>query len=161
MERKKTDNITRSSVPSGGRCGRADLFLIGALLTIGAALLLYIRISAKAGDVLQVRIDGQTVAEYPMDEELDVILTGKDAGTNRLIISDGQAWFSEASCPDHLCMGMGRIEKTGQSIICLPNHVSVEITNRGDNAGYSETQSTDGSGKSDTGKGAVDAVVGR
>ena len=38
-----------------------------------------------------------------------------------------EAFLKEASCPDHLCINMGRIRKTGQSIICLPNKVTVEI----------------------------------
>lgn len=164
MESKNTDNITRSSASTVRHGCRADTMLIGALLLIGVALMLYIRISSRTGSMLQVRIDGQTVAQYPMDEDIDIILTGKDGGTNRLIISDGQAWFSEASCPDHLCIGMGRIDKAGQSIICLPNRVSVEVMGgrdipnaEGDDGDAQDKEST----KQVEQSSGVDAVVGR
>ena len=43
------------------------------------------------------------------------------------MIRDGGARIEEASCPDRLCVGMGVIRRAGQSIICLPNQVVVEI----------------------------------
>jgi hypothetical protein len=36
----------------------------------------------------------------------------------------------EASCPDGLCKSMGRISMSGQSIICLPNKVVIEILDK-------------------------------
>ena len=159
-----SDTASEMSASRSAHRGRAGTLLIGALLLIGAALLLYTRISSRKGSILQVRIDGQTVAEYPMGEDIDIILTGKDGGTNHLIISDGQAWFSEASCPDHLCIGMGRIDKAGQSIICLPNRISVEVMGgrdipnaEGDDGDAQDKEST----KQVEQSSGVDAVVGR
>lgn len=161
-------SASRSAEPSASRsarCGGADTLLIGALLLIGAVLLAYTHFCSKAGSVLQVRIDGQTVAEYPMDKDIDIILTGKDGGTNHLIISGGQAWFSEASCPDHLCIEMGRIDKAGQSIICLPNRVSVEVMGGRDAQNAGGEDDGDAQDKESAHhveqSGGVDAVVGR
>ena len=159
-----SDAASEMSASRSAHRGRAGTLLIGALLLIGAALLLYTRISSRKGSILQVRIDGQTVAEYPMGEDIDIILTGKDGGTNHLVISDGQAWFSEASCPDHLCIGMGRIDKAGQSIICLPNRVSVEVIG-GRDIPNAEEDDGDAQDKESTKQveqsSGVDAVVGR
>ncbi|MBQ5523338.1 MAG: NusG domain II-containing protein, partial [Oscillospiraceae bacterium] len=40
---------------------------------------------------------------------------------------DGEAWISEANCPDKLCMGFGKISKNGEVIVCLPNRLIVVI----------------------------------
>ncbi|WP_440248169.1 NusG domain II-containing protein [Catenibacterium faecis] len=32
-----------------------------------------------------------------------------------------------ATCPDHLCIKQGTINKKGQSIICLPHKLIVEV----------------------------------
>ena len=48
-------------------------------------------------------------------------------GKNQLVIADGTARIETADCPDERCVQMGRISRSGQSIICLPHQVVVEI----------------------------------
>ena len=48
-------------------------------------------------------------------------------GTNLLVIQDGYAWVAEASCPDGICSSHRPICHDGESIICLPNKVVIEI----------------------------------
>ena len=50
-----------------------------------------------------------------------------NGGSNILVIEGGQAWLSEANCPDLLCVHQGKIRYTGQSIICLPNRLTVTV----------------------------------
>lgn len=42
-------------------------------------------------------------------------------------ISDGKAYVLESDCPDGLCMDMKKAQNVGDSIICVPNKVSVKI----------------------------------
>ena len=42
-------------------------------------------------------------------------------------IKDGEADMISADCPDKLCVHQKAISKDGESIICLPNQVVVEI----------------------------------
>ena len=170
--------------PSGAvRLKKPDLLLIGMLLIMGAGLIIYTKFMSHTGNVVQIRVDGEAKAEYPLDTDIDVILSGVDGGMNHLIIQDGQAWFSEASCPDGLCIGMGKISKSGQSIICLPNRVTAEIVgeiDEGDgrtsgkengvdkpSGANAETEkgiddvSEDGSIHDDQGTGDIDVIVGK
>ncbi|MER2183468.1 MAG: NusG domain II-containing protein, partial [Clostridia bacterium] len=50
-----------------------------------------------------------------------------NGGTNTLVIENGEAWVSEANCPDKICMGMGKISKNGEFIACLPNQVIIVV----------------------------------
>ena len=52
-----------------------------------------------------------------------------DGSYNLLVIQDGKADVTEASCPDGICVNHRAISKQGQSIVCLPNKVVVEIEN--------------------------------
>ena len=36
--------------------------------------------------------------------------------------------MAESTCHDHVCEGMGRISKVGETIICLPNGLFVKVT---------------------------------
>ena len=33
----------------------------------------------------------------------------------------------KATCPDHLCIKQGKINKKGATIVCLPHHLVVEV----------------------------------
>lgn len=48
-------------------------------------------------------------------------------GHNKVVIADGEVWMESADCPDKLCISQGKISKTGQTIICLPNKTMVTI----------------------------------
>ena len=41
--------------------------------------------------------------------------------------------ISEASCPDKICVNHKRIQKSGETIICAPNKVVVEIKSKSKN----------------------------
>lgn len=48
-------------------------------------------------------------------------------GHNKVVIADGEVWMEAADCPDRLCVAQGKISRSGQTIICLPNRVMVTI----------------------------------
>jgi len=109
---------------------RKDIWLYLCLALVGALFAGLRLFGAEEGSVVQVRVSGEVRAEYSLSEDADVVVDGK-GGTNRLKIAGGEAWIEEASCPDGLCVHMGKISKTGQSVICLPNQVVVEIVSSG------------------------------
>ena len=104
-----------------------DLIIVGALLLAALLALLLVRNrqEAKTGTdaVAVVRTDdGEEV--YPLNKDGVFSLNG---GTNTLVIENGEAWVSEADCPDKICMGMGKISKNGEFIACLPNRVIIVV----------------------------------
>jgi hypothetical protein len=146
--------------PSGAiRLKKPDLLLIVVLLIVGAGVVIYTQFMSHTGNVVQIRVDGDVKAEYPLDSDIDVILGGVDGGTNHLIIQDGQAWFSEASCPDGLCVGMGKISKSGQSIICLPNRVTAEIIGETDDSNGRTPEKGNGADKPSVANGETEKGI--
>ena len=107
---------------------RRDLLLAGLLLVLALALLLvtrYARGRAPAtGPVAVVSVNGEEAGRYPLSDAGTFALNG---GTNILVIADGEAWVSEADCPDKICMGMGHISHSGEFIACLPNRVIIVV----------------------------------
>ncbi len=106
---------------------RYDIILIIGLLVITAIIALGVRLTEKTGKTVVVSVDGVEKYTFPLDENLEFKIEGYEDGTNYLVIKDGEAYLTEASCPDLLCVHMGKISSQGQSIICLPNRVVVEI----------------------------------
>jgi hypothetical protein len=44
-----------------------------------------------------------------------------------LVISDGKADMESADCPNQICVHHSAISHTGETIVCLPNRVVIEI----------------------------------
>ncbi len=105
-----------------------DLILAGVLLA--AALLIFIGMrqhqkeETGTGAQAVVTVDGEEVGRYYLNRSGTYSLNG---GSNILIIENGEAWVSEANCPDKVCMGMGKISRNGEFIACLPNRLIVII----------------------------------
>lgn len=112
---------------------KADLLLLAAALVFGAVLAAVLLLRSPGGTV-QVRVAGAVTAGYPLDVDASYTITGADGGTNLLVIEDGAARIEEASCPDGVCVHTGRIRRNGQSIVCLPNQVVVEIVSDTENS---------------------------
>ena len=101
-----------------------DLILAGSLLLAAVILLLAINGSRESGGMAVVRVDGVETERHPLSVNGTFPLNG---GSNILIIQDGQAWVSEANCPDLICVRQGKIHYTGQVITCLPNRLTVTV----------------------------------
>lgn len=103
-----------------------DIILIALVLSAALLIWLGLVLFRESGEYVLVSRDGAELARYPLDTDLQVELSD-NGGYNTLIIHDGTAHISDASCPDKLCVNQGSIEFSGQSIICLPNRLVVEI----------------------------------
>ena len=102
----------------------ADLCVILAMLLLAGVLFLALRLGREEGGVAVVRVDGRETERHALSVDGVFPLNG---GSNVLVVENGEAWLSEADCPDHLCVKMGKIRYNGQTITCLPNRLTVTV----------------------------------
>ena len=107
---------------------KLDFIIIACMIAVGLFVMAVVLLTQKDGEMVTVEVSGEPVASFPLSEELTYVIDGKNGGTNTLMIKDGYAWVSEASCPDGLCKNMGKIRNSSQSIICMHNEVVIRIT---------------------------------
>ena len=112
------------SKPKSGNKLTADLAVILGLLLLAGILYLLLNVNRAEGGVAVVRVNGVVTERHPLNVDGTFPLNG---GSNILVIRDGQAWLSEADCPDKLCVKQGRIHYSGQVITCLPNRLTVTV----------------------------------
>lgn len=58
--------------------------------------------------------------------EKDRIITVKD-GQMTIEIKGARVRVAKSDCPQHICMDMGWIQYSGQTIVCVPNQVLIDI----------------------------------
>ena len=80
--------------------------------------------------MVEVAINGEAYGVYSLNEEIEVdIFSGEgNAQVNRMIISGGKVYVENASCPDKICVNHRPIYRDGESIVCLPNGVVIEVS---------------------------------
>lgn len=111
-----------------GKLKKNDFYLFLAVVFAAFFLFLWQRYVVSAeGTAAVVSRDGETIGSYPLNVEERVALTGEGGERNVLVIRDGEAYMEEADCPDRLCVKQGAIGKNGESIICLPHKLAVQI----------------------------------
>lgn len=107
---------------------KKDIFLIGILLIVGlVGFIIFKGIQKHAeseNQVLKISVDGEVYGEYSLKEEQEIKIG--DSNVCR-IEEDGTVVMTEADCPDHLCVKQGKIKQFGETIVCLPNKVILEI----------------------------------
>lgn len=112
-----------------------DLCLLCAIAVLVLSVFLIITLTSDEGAVVVVSVDGKRHSSYPLSEDREVIIESADGGYNVLVIKDGKAYVSSASCPDGICSRHKAINFTDESIICLPNKVVITVEGESDISG--------------------------
>ena len=111
---------------------KADFVLMIALIIVGIASSVAVSLSSSLGNKVVIESRGSVYGTYSLGENRTIKIRNGDS-TNIVRIKNGKVKMIEASCKNQICVHHAAIDKTGQSIICLPNRVVVRIEGKGDN----------------------------
>lgn len=96
-----------------------------ALLLVAIFLILFLIIrGGETGEYITVSVDGKVIGSYALTGKEQVIEIGD---SNVLTIINNEGYMSNALCPDKICIERGRVSKSGEEIICMPNRVIVRV----------------------------------
>ena len=103
-----------------------DLILILSILIVLGLALFVFKATRKEGNRVVVAVDGQKIAEYSIDSNINELIETEN-GNNTLEIRDKTVYISQADCPDKICENHRPISKIGESIVCLPHKLVITI----------------------------------
>lgn len=110
---------------------REFILVLGILLLVCAFGLANRVIFSDAGARVEVAViengTDKTILETFDLKKDRTYLISTARGTNLLVIQDGEAWISEADCPNHDCVKQGKISLNGEMLVCLPHRITVSI----------------------------------
>ena len=113
---------------------RKDWILIGSFLGIVCVTAVWLHFFTAQGTQVVVTVDGQEVGRWSLADSVNEVIK-TESGKNRLVIEGGKASIVEADCPDGICVKQGKISHTGQTIVCLPHKLVIEITGKAEENG--------------------------
>ncbi len=99
------------------------------ILTIFVYIFIGVGISNHTPDSVEIKVDGKLYANYKLSEvqSQKVINISTSFGENTLKITNDGAEMIYSNCKDRLDVKCGKITKSGQMIICIPNRITVEL----------------------------------
>lgn len=103
-----------------------DMILLAICTLIIAIVFIFFRMDRQDGKKLIVKVDGKVVETHTLDQKLTQHVVFED-GENIFEIVDGQVNMQTADCPDQICVNHKPISKTGETIVCLPHKLVLEI----------------------------------
>ena len=108
---------------------KRDIILVLSMVIIAAAAFLIINFAVKKdGSYAVIKVDGKVIKTLDLNSgETTIEVNGYQGGVNKVVINDGKVSMTEADCPDELCVKTGKISRAGETIVCLPHRVVVEI----------------------------------
>ena len=111
---------------------KMDIVIIVLLLIISfTPHLIFFKTSQKSSknNYAIIQVDGKIhkkidLSKVKKSEKVNLNLPN---GKNTLLIKDNSIQMDSANCNDALCVKQGNISKVGQTIICLPHKLIIEI----------------------------------
>ena len=104
----------------------ADRILIIILLMVGLVSFIFLLFHQISGETVNVYIDNKLKYSFRLQQNHNQqIIT--PYGFIELKINNGKVWIEKSSCYTKICIKMGKITKASQSIVCVPNHVFLQI----------------------------------
>ncbi len=115
---------------------RRDCYIIGAVLLLALAAYLATRLSQPAVPAYVTVYAGNAVyASVPVDAPRIIVVDQGDGKVNVVAIGADGVCMASSTCPNQLCVQQGVIDPSrrndfppGNRIICLPNGVTVALT---------------------------------
>ena len=114
------------------RTSRSDLVLIGLALLFSVLAILWISSSNPVGLPTAKSVDIYLAdsliktADFVEDKVISLLGVGME-----IVVRDGEARVLKSDCPRQICVNMGWIRHPGDTIVCAPNRVLIEIKSTG------------------------------
>ena len=111
----------------GLNMNKNDIRLIVVILLI-TCIFFIIQFSHKKADIAYVYHNSDIILTIDLNIDNNYTVMG-DNGEVKISVKDHKIKVDSENSPYHLCSKQGYISKKGESIVCLPNRIIIELPN--------------------------------
>lgn len=81
----------------------------------------------------EITVNGEKYGSFSLQETRELHIEAADGGYNTVRIENGAVSVTHADCPDGLCVRQGKINRQGQSVVCLPHGLVITVKGGAEN----------------------------
>ena len=112
---------------------KTSLIVVGTMVLLGVLALLFfpsLPPSEPADlneDTVIISVAGEEKLRVPLSQPQTVTIEQKDGNKNVIVITEDGAYMDSSTCHNQICVEHAPISRSGESIICLPHKLVVEV----------------------------------
>ncbi|MCI7146411.1 MAG: NusG domain II-containing protein [Clostridiales bacterium] len=106
---------------------KADLILAAAFIIAGLAASYLLTSGSNPGKELEISSQGRLYGTYSLLEDRTIRVETSDGHFNVVCIRDGSAYVRKSDCAGQDCVHSHEISRNGETIVCLPNKLLLEV----------------------------------
>ncbi len=104
---------------------KIDTIIIILLISFSLIFYLVYNFSSNNNNqIVKIKYNNKIIKELPLN--IDTMFSPIDGVV--IEIKDNKAHFKHSNCQDKVCVNTGWVSKQGQTAICLPNKISIQIS---------------------------------
>ncbi len=111
---------------------KSDKVLIIVIVVVSLLGYAIIRLQNRdeASLIAEISVDGRIVSQVNLNQPPsgNLIYISGPLGKSTAEVKAGAIRMKFSPCPDHYCMQTGWINRPGQAIVCVPNHIVIKIS---------------------------------
>lgn len=105
---------------------RKEVVLVGFMVILLLGIVSWQEYQKSSGYYIEITVHGEVYGIYELRENSNI-----EIGTrNGLIFENGIAHMEWATCTNQLCVHQGEIKNIGETIVCLPHQVVVQVVGK-------------------------------
>lgn len=112
---------------------RNDIILFGTVVFLAVIAIFIININKSGGSKVAITVDGKEYKTLDLNTDTKLNIGHNNGDYNSIEIKDGVVAMMDANCPDKLCVKHAKIHYNGETIVCLPHKIVLQIINGEDN----------------------------
>lgn len=105
--------------------------IVGLLIVIGFILVMFSVMEKSNTKIAKVYYENQVISTIDLTKNSEYQVEGYNGVVN-IVVKDGKIKVDSENSPQHLCSKQGYISASYETIICLPNKITITIENYDD-----------------------------
>jgi hypothetical protein len=120
----------------------AAIIIVGLIIISAIGTFAYKQYSKGSHHIAEIKQDGKVIKTIDLNEvkeKTEIKIPYKDKDFNTIEVEPGRIRFVDADCPDKICIKTGWLSEPGQTAVCLPHKLMININ--GKNSSYDQISS--------------------
>ncbi len=105
---------------------KGDILIVAAVVIIAGLFMLWQSLN-KDNLTAIITVNGETVETVNLSAKEEAVIIPDTEPKVRIVAENGKIFFESAECEDKLCVSCGKLEKKGDTAVCLPSKTVITV----------------------------------